>query len=335
MKAVVVTESRTLAVERVADPVPGPDQLVLRVGACGICGSDLHAHQMGILPAGCVMGHEFAGEVMESAHGWTAGDRACALPAISCGRCDRCLTGLGIFCTHDMRAIGLGPAPGAYAEFIAVSPHHMIRLPESIDMHHGALVEPLAVALHAVNVARLRAGENVLVIGAGPIGLAVLMWARHFGARSVTVSERSPGRRAMAARFGATAVVDPANESLVTATQRVAPDGVDVVFEAVGVPGVIAQCVDSVRFRGRVVVVGVCMSPDQIVPLAAIMKEATLQFVLAYEKRDFQYTVDMLEQRRIDPTAMITDIIGLDGVADAFRTLDAPTTQSKVLVVPS
>ena len=163
MKAVVVTNTRTLAVETVADPVPGRDQVVLRVGACGICGSDLHAHQMGILPTGCVMGHEFAGEVMETAHGWTAGDRACALPAISCGCCDRCLTGLGIFCTRGMQAIGLGQAPGAYAEFIAVSSHHMVRLPEGIDMQHGALVEPLAVGLHAVNVAHLRAGETLVM----------------------------------------------------------------------------------------------------------------------------------------------------------------------------
>lgn len=336
MKAVVVTAPRTLAVENVPDPKPDANHVVLRVLACGICGSDLHAHQMGILPRGAVMGHEFAGEVMESGHGWKAGDRACALPAISCGRCDRCLTGLGVFCTHGMKGIGLGQWPGAYAEYIAVSPHHMVRLPDGVDARRGALVEPLAVGLHAVNVARLRAGENVLVIGAGPIGLATLLWARHFGARTVIVSEKSPGRRAMAEQMGATAVVDPADGgALLSAASRLAPEGIDVVFEAVGVPGLIQQAVNSVRFRGRVVVVGVCMQPDSIMPFAAITKEAALHFVLAYEKADFQFAVDMMDQGRLDATPMITDVIGLDGVAAAFEALAKPTTQSKVMVVPS
>lgn len=332
MKAVVVSAPKTLSVETVPDPEPTPDQVVLRVGACGICGSDLHAHQMGAIPVGAIMGHEFAGEVVESRHGWKAGDRACALPALSCGRCDRCLTGLGVFCQHGMKGIGLGQAAGAYAEYIAVAPHHMVRLPEGVETRVGALVEPLAVALHAVNVAKLRAGENVLVIGAGPIGLATLLWARHLGARSMIVSEKSPGRRAMAERLGASAAVDPGD--LLGATSKIAPGGIDVVVEAVGLPGLIAQAINSVKFRGRVVVVGVCMQPDQIMPFFAIAKEASLHFVLAYEKGDFQYAVDMLDQGRIDPRMMITDEIGFGGVADAFVALEKPTTQSKVLVVP-
>lgn len=332
MKAVVVSAPKALSVETVPDPVPTADQVVLRVGACGICGSDLHAHQMGAIPVGAIMGHEFAGEVVESRLGWKAGERVCALPAHSCGRCDRCLTGLGVYCEHGMKGIGLGQMPGAYAEYVAVSPHHMIRLPAGVETRVGALVEPLAVGLHAANVARLRAGDNVLVWGAGPIGLATLLWARHLGARSVIVCETSPGRRAMAERFGASAAVDPAD--LLSASARFASGGIDVVVEAVGGPGLIAQAINSVRFRGRVIVVGVCMQPDPILPFFAITKEASLHFVLAYEKRDFQYVVDMLDQGRIEPRAMITDEIGLGGVADAFVALASPTTESKVLVVP-
>jgi (R,R)-butanediol dehydrogenase/meso-butanediol dehydrogenase/diacetyl reductase len=334
MRCVVVTGPRSLGVETLPDPIPGEGQLVLRVGGCGICGSDLHAHQLGILPRGSVMGHEFAGEVMESAHGFKAGERACAIPALSCGRCERCLSGLGVFCTHGMKGIGLGQAPGAYAEYVAVSAHHVVRLPAGVDERHGALVEPLAVGLHAVNVAALRAGENVLVLGAGPIGLATLIWARHLGARSVIVCEKSPGRRAMAATLGASAAVDPGDGSLMAALQRLAPLGVDVVFEAVGLPGLISQALQSVKFRGRVVVVGVCMQQDTFTPFAGIAKEASLHFVLAYEKRDFEYSVDMLEQGRIAPSSMITDVVGLDGVAAAFESLERPTTQSKVMVVP-
>jgi (R,R)-butanediol dehydrogenase/meso-butanediol dehydrogenase/diacetyl reductase len=334
MRSVVVTGPRSLGVETIPDPKPGPGQLVLRVEACGICGSDLHAHQLGVLPRGSVMGHEFSGEVMESARGIAAGTRACALPALSCGSCERCLSGLGVFCTHGMKGIGLGQAPGAYAEYVAVSAHHLVPLPAGVGPQQGALVEPLAVGLHAANVAALRAAENVLVLGAGPIGLATLLWARHFGARSVIVSEKSPGRRAMAETLGASAVVDPADGSLLGVLQRLAPSGVDVVFEAVGLPGLIASALQSVKFRGRVVVVGVCMQQDSFMPFAGIAKEASLHFVLAYERRDFEYTVDMLEQGRIKPTPMITDVVGLDGVAAAFDTLERPTTQSKVMVVP-
>ena len=335
MRCVVVTGPRSLGVETIPDPTPGPGELVLRVGACGICGSDLHAHQLGLVPRGSVMGHEFAGEVMESAHGWKAGDRACALPALSCGHCERCLSGLGVFCTHGMKGIGLGQAPGAYAQYVSVSAHHVVRLPAGVNARHGALVEPLAVGLHAVNVAALRSAENVLVLGAGPIGLASLVWARHFGARSVIVCEKSPGRRAMAAALGASAVVDPADgSSLLGALQQLAPLGVDVVFEAVGLPGLISSALQAVKFRGRVVVVGVCMQQDSFMPFAGIAKEASLHFVLAYEKRDFEYTVDMLEQGRIAPAPMITDVVPLEGVAAAFDALEHPTTQSKVMVVP-
>jgi len=334
MRGVVVTGPRTLAIETIPDPTPGPGQLVLRVSACGICGSDLHAHQLGILPRGSVMGHEFSGEVMESAHGWKAGERACALPALSCGACERCLSGLGVFCTHGMKGIGLGQAAGAYAEYVAVSAHHAVRLPAGVGTQHGALVEPLAVGLHAVNVAALRAAENVLVLGAGPIGLATLVWGRHLGARCVIVSEKSPGRRAMALTLGASAVVDPADSSLLSVLQQHAPAGVDVVFEAVGLPGLIASALSLVKFRGRVVVVGVCMQQDSFLPFTAITKEASLHFVLAYEKRDFEYTVDMLEQGRIAAAAMITDLVGLEGVPAAFDALAHPTTQSKVMVVP-
>jgi (R,R)-butanediol dehydrogenase/meso-butanediol dehydrogenase/diacetyl reductase len=172
------------------------------------------------------------------------------------------------------------------------------------------------------------------VVGAGPIGLAIALWARHLGAREVIVSERAPGRRALAEKLGATRVVDPLNEDLAVALERAAPGGPDVVFEAVGAPGLIDDCVGRVRFRGRVVVAGVCVGADSIVPLSGILKEAQLQYVLAYEKDDFTYTLEMLSQERIDPSALITDRIALEGVPAAFETLATPQQQCKVLAWP-
>src|SRR5262245_51923557 len=333
MRAVVVTGPRRLAVERVPDPAPEPGQAVLRVAACGICGTDLHLHQAGLVPAGAVMGHEFCGEVVEAAGELRVGERVCALPVLSCGRCQRCRSGLGAYCTTQ-RALGLGQAPGAFAEYVTIAPHEVVRLPPGVDDRMGALVEPLAVGLHALRAARLRRGERCLVIGAGPIGLAITLWARDFGAAEVIVSETAPGRRAMAERLGATGVVDPRSEDLAAVLAERLPDGPDVVFEAVGAPGLIQQAIERVRFRGRIIVAGVCITPDTFQPGPAVLKEASLQFVLAYEKDDFQHTVDLLEQGRIRPEPMITQHLDLAGVPAAFDALAQPGEQCKLLVLP-
>jgi (R,R)-butanediol dehydrogenase/meso-butanediol dehydrogenase/diacetyl reductase len=332
MKAVVVRASGELAVETMPDPTPEPGQMVLRVGACGICSDDLHLHGAGVLDAGAVLGHEFCGEVVESAGDFDAGERVCAVPVLSCGRCKRCRSGLGAFCAGGA-LLGLGASPGALAEYVIVAPHEAVRLPPGVNDALGALVEPLAVALHAVNAARLQRGAHCLVIGAGPLGLAIAMWARHFGADQVVVSEGRQARRGLAERMGATRVIDPGRGSVEEALARGLPERPDVVFEAAGAPGVIQEAMDAVEFRGRVVVVGACPSSDAIQPRAAMAKEVGLRFVSAYEKDDFQYTVDMLDRERILPGPMITDRIGLEGVPEAFRSPD-PDRHCKVIAVP-
>ena len=334
MRAVVSRAPGQLVVEDVAEPKPAQGQAVLRVLACGICGSDLHLHQHGMLPPGAIMGHEFCGEVVEAAGGLKTGERVCAIPNLSCGVCERCRSGLGAYCATQV-PIGLGAPNGAFAEYVAIAAHEAVRVPTGVSAELAALTEPLAVGVHALNAGRLRRGERCLVIGAGPIGLSIALWARHFGAREVIVSERAPGRRALAERLGATRVIDPQSEDLAGVLERVAPGGPDVVFEAVGAPGLIEECVNRVRFRGRVVVAGVCVGADALTPLAGIMKEASLQFVLAYEKDDFTYTLDMLAQERIDPAPLITERVGLAGVPAAFAALATPNAQGKVLACPS
>jgi (R,R)-butanediol dehydrogenase/meso-butanediol dehydrogenase/diacetyl reductase len=333
MKAVVVDDRGQLVVETIPDPTPKPGELVLRVSACGISGSDLRAHRLGLIPPGSVMGHEFCGEVAESGYGLKAGDRVCALPSISCGECDRCRSGLGAYCS-SRKSIGFGASNGAFAEYVTVAPHETVRLPDGVDSTLGALVEPLAVGLHAVNVGRIRRGETCLVIGAGPVGLAAALWARHFGAGQVIVSEITPARRALAERMGATKSLDPRATGLDSSLAEMAPEGPEVVFEAVGAPGCIGEAIDRARFRGRVVVAGLGFVADTIQPLAATSKEVSLSFVLAYEKDDFQYTVDMMEQERIEPRPIVTDRIGLDEVPEAFRALAKPDSQCKVVAYP-
>ncbi len=327
MRAAVVNAEHSFDIVDVADPSPGPGELVLRVQACGICGSDLKA--VDNMPVGLVMGHEFCGEVVAvgaDVDNWREGARVSALPLIGCGVCPACVTGDVAHCQRvDM--VGVGGSPGAYAEFVRVAARETFVLPEPITFDAGALVEPLAVGLHAVARAAIEPGDDVLIVGGGPVGLAVALWARHHGAREVVVSDPVAHRRATALRVGATAVIDPST----TTFDRAYP----VVFECVGTPGMIATCVNATAVHGKLIVAGVCTKPDTFVPVLALIKELTLLFVVYYRRQDFAITIDLLGQGRLPIDSFITGTVGLDGFAAAFAELKQPTEQCKVLVKPA
>jgi len=337
MRAAVLTQiGKPLEIQTVADPVPAAGELVVRVRGSGICGSDLHWAQLGMgIQPGQVLGHEFAGEVVEVGRetgGFRVGDRVCSPPFIGCGSCAACLTGDFTLCASGV-ATGL-TAPGAYAELVRVGAGEALRLPESVSYRQGALVEPLAVGLHAVRQAAPPPGARVLVIGAGPIGLTVALWSRFLGAGAVVVSEPGAARRDLADRFGATAVIDPAAEEVLPGFEAKAGAPPDLIYECVGIPGLLQQCVALAPRRSRIVVVGVCMEPDTILPFVAVTKELTLQFVVAYERRDFELAIAMLDQHRIASDEMITDVVGLDGFSQAFEALKRPSHECKVLLEP-
>jgi (R,R)-butanediol dehydrogenase/meso-butanediol dehydrogenase/diacetyl reductase len=339
MKAAILHgPKKLLEIGEVADPTPGPAELVLKVHSCGICGSDLHMSDVPFgIPAGIVMGHEFSGVVeevgKEAASRFRVGDRVCSLPMIGCGRCGPCVTGDGTQCA-TIQTTGLGQIPGAYAEYVRVGMHETLRLPDGVDHRQGAMVEPLAVGLHAVEKAGLAPGARVLIIGAGPIGLTVALWSRFFGARAVVISEKAEGRRELAAKFGATDALDPSREEVGPEFAKRAGGPPDVVFECVGVPGLIQECMNLAPNRGRVVVVGVCISPDTFVPAIGVIKELDLRFVVAYQKRDWELTLSLLEQRRITSQAMVTDVVDLTGFPAAFEALKKPSSQCKVMLEP-
>ncbi len=301
-----------LAIEERQRPVAEAGELVLRVAYAGICGSDLHATEASRVPLepGTVLGHEFAGEVVESASpDWNAGDRVIGVPLRECDACRplaHCREGLGILCPKG-RIIGLSAAiPGAYAEFVLLGAGHALRVPDGIDLKAASLAEPLAVGAHAVRLAGSLYGRRVLVTGAGPIGLAVIAFARFAGALSVVASEIDPVRRARATHFGATATLDPTAGPLSAALEG--PP--EVIFECVGAPGLIAECLDLAPVHGRVVVVGVNRGEDTILPRVAIRKELSMQFVLGYQREDFALVLNLLASRRIDAAALVTAVIG-------------------------
>src|SRR5277367_5883499 len=193
MRAAVTTGDHGFEVVDLPDPNPGPDQLVIRVAGCGVCGSDIKAQPFA--PAGMVMGHELGGEVVavgSGAHDWRVGTNVAVLPVISCGSCRYCQAGQVSHCA-TASYIGMGPA-GGFAEFAAVPARHCFEVPAGLPAAHSALVEPFAVGLHGVHSAEIGSGDDVLIVGAGGVGLTTLVWALRKGATRVTVADPDPQR---------------------------------------------------------------------------------------------------------------------------------------------
>ena len=379
MKAVTCTNAKLEVVEQ-PTPTPAKGQLLIDVLRCGICGSDLHArHHCDELAEvlnetgypdfmrstqSVVFGHEFCGEVID--HGPKtrkapkAGTPVVALPLLRRGK--------------DVHTVGLSAkAPGAYAERLVVEQSLALPVPNGLPVEHAALTEPMAVGWHAVRRSEISKGQVAIVIGCGPIGLAVILMLKAHGVRTVIASDFSPGRRALATQCGADIVVDPAQDSpyakakghghLETAPEALglavstvetirklrlpwwhvwrAADAVGaatpkhpVVFECVGVPGVIDGIITGAPMFSRVVVVGVCMGADNLRPSMAINKEIDLRFVLGYTPMEFRDTLHMLADGKVDVTPLITGTVGLGGVENAFGALGDPEAHAKILINP-
>jgi threonine dehydrogenase-like Zn-dependent dehydrogenase len=322
-------------------PQAEPGEIVLRVAYCGICGSDLHATEPSPsqVAAGTVLGHEFAGEVVESrAAGWAPGDRAIGIPIWPCDECraeGECRDRLGIHCPNS-RILGMSPpVPGGYAEYVRIGGRQALRIPEGVDTLAAALAEPLAVGAHAVRMAGPLLGRRVLVIGAGPIGIAVVLFARAAGARDIVVSEIDPVRRERAVSLGATAGLDPGAGPLDAAFRGLAGGAPEILFECVGVLGLLQQCIELAAVRACVVVVGVCRSEDRLMPRRAVIKELRLQFVLGYVPEDFALALDLLRSKRAEAAAIVSRVVGFAELPDVFEALRRPNPYNKVLLDPS
>ena len=361
------------------EPALQRGQVRLRVLRCGICGSDLHARhgcdEWAALAARLgydrfarseqqvVFGHEFCGEIAEYGPGCRRsipeGTPAVALPL---------LRG-----SAGVDTIGLSAqAPGAYAEQVVVHEPLTMAVPNGLSPEVAALTEPMAVALHAVRRSEIGRRSVAIVIGCGPVGLAVILLLKARGVRTVVASDFSPGRRALAVACGADVVVDPsvdsphtaaaghghiedmpaAMELLVGTREKLgrlpfgwwhawrlgealgAKPKHPVIFECVGMPGVIESIVQEAPLLSRVVVLGVCVGADQFTPAMAINKEIDLRFVLGYTPLEFRDTLMMLAEGKVDPRPMITGTVGLGGVAPAFDALGDPERHAKILIDP-
>lgn len=324
---------KPLVVETLADPTPEVGEVVVKVGRCGICGSDLHmtedeAYGQG---AGSVLGHEFAGEVValgKGVEGFATGDLVSVIPLMSCGQCPACKAGEVAWCEK------FGLQGGGYAEYAVTRPNQCVKLPKSASIADGAIIEPLAVALHGLNMSAMKTGDRVLILGAGPIGLAVAFWARRHGAGRVVVQDISDYQRERALEMGAhDFVVDPADP--VGSAERALGGKADVVFECVGIPGLIAQAVEQVRNRGTILLLGLCTRPDTFNSFAMLSKEVRLVTSAFFTRQEYEAALDALDCGAAEPRHLVTDTISLASTPDVFESLKQRTHQCKVLIDPT
>jgi threonine dehydrogenase-like Zn-dependent dehydrogenase len=375
----VACEKGELEVVDLPAPKPGKGQVLLNVLRCGICGSDLHARHHA----------DQAADVLAEAgyHGFMRSDQRVVLGHELCGEVEgygpksRAKVGSGTpvvalplrRSAGEVHAIGLSAAaPGAYAEQVVVEESLMFSLPNGLSPELGVLTEPMAVGWHAVRRSEIKKGQVAIVIGCGPIGLAVICMLKAQGVRTIVASDFSPARRQLAAACGADVVVDPSEESpyegagdrghlqTIPAAVELALGTMEtlrrlpvpwhgvwrvaekfgakpkhpVIFECVGVPGILDGIIGSAPLFSRVVVVGLCMEPDRIRPAMAVNKEIDLRFVVGYTPLEFRDTLHLLGEGKVNAAPLVTGTVGLPGVEGAFDALADPEAHAKVLIEP-
>jgi (R,R)-butanediol dehydrogenase / meso-butanediol dehydrogenase / diacetyl reductase len=324
---------KPLALETIPDPTPSEGEVVVKVGRCGICGSDLHMTEDPAFGKGTgdVLGHEFAGEVValgKNAEGIAIGDLVSVIPLKSCGQCASCTAGEVAWCDQ------FGLQGGGYAEYAVTRPNQCVILPTSASLADGAIIEPLAVALHGVNMSGLQKGDTVLILGAGPIGLAVAFWARRAGAANIVIQDICDFQRSRALDMGAGEfVVDPADP--IGSAERALGGKADIVFECVGIPGLIAQAVDQVRNRGTILLLGLCTKPDTMNTFAMLSKEIRLITSAFFTRGEYEMALDVLNAGAAEPRMLVTDTISLGDTPARFEALRTRAHDCKVLIAPS
>ena len=324
MKAAVFRGIGQIEVTDVPRPEPEAGEVLIRVGYCGICGSDLEAFHTGMYEPGLIIGHEFAGTVVELGPGvgdWRVGDRVVVNDAIPCGACGPCREGRLDAC-ESLTMIGV-THDGAMAEYARITADGVYRLPDTVTLRQGALVEPLTVALHGVRRSRLKAGDRALVMGAGPIGLLTMQCALLAGARLVAVTEVDATRAALAGRLGAAAVLDPSHDNVgVALSSLTGGQGPDVVYVCTGAPAPYSDAVSLVRKGGQIYLLGLCVEPVAADFMSVVMNDLCIEGSLA-GRAEFPAAIDLVAQRRIDVEALVSHEIGLDEVVTAgFHRLD-------------
>jgi (R,R)-butanediol dehydrogenase/meso-butanediol dehydrogenase/diacetyl reductase len=351
MKAALWYDTKDIRVETIPEPSLEKDQVKIKVSYCGICGSDLHEYLAGpiFIPveephpiskdkAPIVMGHEFAGVVAavgEDVTGIKVGDRVCVEPIYSCGTCHSCRKGHYNVC-EQLGFIGLSGGLGGFSEYSVVPSKMIHKIPDNMTWEQAALVEPAAVAVHAVRQSDMKIGDSVAVIGTGPIGLLVIQAAKAAGASRIAAVEVSPERRDFAEQAGADLVIDPLEREPVEAIKEFTNGlGVDVAFEVAGIEATIHTAIESTKPEGNVVNISIWEKPASIPVNQLILTERKMTSIIAY-RNIFPQVIQLIANGQMKATELITKKISLDQiVTEGFEALTNNKNQIKILVDPS
>ena len=325
MKCVKLTDVKKLELSEMERPVSQNGSVVFKVESAGICGSDIHNWDNGA-PKGLVLGHEFSGIVVDpgSREDLQVGDRITGLPISPCGVCEACKNGNPQYCfkTWD-EAVGLALTnPGGYAEYSSCRPDYVKKLPDNVTFDEGCMVEPSAVSLHAVNLADVKVGDRVLVVGAGIIGLMAAEFAKKNGASYVAMVEVNSKRGEKAKTYGfVDEYFDAKDEKLVDKLMEVSLGGFDKVIECCGNSAAVSEAIMAVKPGGTVVLVGVSSAPVTVPLVVSVLREVKLQGAIAYTETEFEDVIRLISEKIIDVEKYIDARVGLDMAQESFERL--------------
>lgn len=325
MKCVKIKGPKEFEVCEIEKPISTDGSVVFKVESCGICGSDIHYWVSGA-PTGLVMGHEFAGIVIDagSRTDLKVGDRITGLPISPCGECYACKSGNPQYCKLTWsKAVGLSLTnPGAYAEYSSCRPDMVKKLPDSVSFDEAAMVEPSSVSLHAVNLAKIKPGDNVLIVGGGIIGLMCAEFAKLHGARYVALLETNELRAKKGLSYKKIdEYYNALDKDVVSKLVEKTKVGFDVVLECCGNSPAVSEAIMAVKPGGMIALVGVSLEPVSVPLVMSVMGEVTLQGAIAYTVSEFESVIDLISNKKIDVDKYIDDKVGLDKVENSFERL--------------
>jgi L-iditol 2-dehydrogenase len=340
MKAAVFTGIKTIEMQEVPTPTPKPNEVLIRVRAAGVCGSEVHAflgtHPFRKPPA--IMGHEVSGDVVEAGPevgSFRPGDRVLVEPQISCGKCLYCRTGDYHLCVSKVM-LGVPAWPGAFGEFITAPEQTLIRLPDGFSYEEGAMVEPLAVGVHSARKARVQLGESALVLGAGPIGLCCIAAARAAGATKIVATDAYDFNLELARKVGAVAVVNVRRDDNLAevVAEHARPEGVDATFVTAGFSPVFNQSLSHTRKMGRVALVALFDEPITIPePFLIGGKELEVIGVHTYVRKDFETAIGLIRSGVVDVKTMITHVLPIEEAQHALELVHGKTEDNAKVIL--
>lgn len=339
MKAAVFYGKEDLRVEEVDLREPEANEVVIKVEACGVCGTDRHifdgAAGAAPTPAKTVLGHEFAGVVVKAGNAVkeiSVGDRVCVDPNDMCGECYYCRQGQGHFCEN---MIGIGTTVhGGFAEYCTVKEKQVYKVPDSLSLEEAAMAEPVACCLHGIDLSDIKAGQTVMIIGGGTIGMIMMQLVRLSGASVVLMVEPIETKRQMAKELGADITIDPINENVGDVLSANDIKQVDVCIECVGLVNTMKMAIEYTGNCGTAMLFGLT-NPDSempVKPFDIFKKEISIKasFINPYTQKR---ALNILSSKKINVKKLITDIVALDKINEVLET-DKYKNSGKILIKP-